>query len=75
MNALVVYTIYRKPKDFPDKFVVRVFCISEGPEPIPAAKPHAVVDTLEEARLSVPPHLVGITRSPGDDPSIVETWL
>lgn len=75
-NDLLIYTIYRHPRDFPDKFVVRVFCVGTGaPEPVPVYEPHAVVGTLEEARLSIPYGLVSICRSDGDHLSVVESWL
>lgn len=68
------FVIYEKPKDFPDKFVVRRFVIA-GPEPAPDKEPWAVVDTLEAARKKVPWGQYRIERDPSDDPVIVESWI
>jgi hypothetical protein len=66
-----MWTIYEKPADYPDNWVVRMW-FGEVPDPLAG-----VCDSLEHARAlirrsggSVPLH-----RSPGDAASIVETWL
>lgn len=67
------WTIYDKPDDYPNHFVVRQW----------DAQPTGIVpygvttfDTLEEARLSLRKRrLVSLGREPQDDPKIVETWL
>jgi hypothetical protein len=73
---LVTFTIYERPKDYPDKFVVRRWAIIHGqPQPQPEGKAWAVADSLEMVRGSLPPGLVRTERHPEDDPVIVETWV
>lgn len=60
---------FKNPKDFPDKFVVRLF---DGQQPTRLV---AVKDTLEEARATIPKIFYKVPRSEKDDPVIVETWL
>lgn len=66
------YTIYKNPKDYPKKYVVRKWEIwAAGPKP----GAHFVCDTLEEARSKIPPGMVKFVRNPKDDPAIYETWV
>ena len=74
MSELVIWTVYRNPRDFPGKFVVRPFRVQAG-RSVPDPEPSFVGDSLNGARASVPPGLVRLAPSPGDDPVIVETWL
>jgi hypothetical protein len=70
---LELYVIYEKPSDYPDGFVVRLHvATAEGSYPTDSA---ITCSTSEEARLAIPDGLVCITRSEGDDKTIVETWL
>lgn len=73
-DYLSMFTIYKHPEDYPDKFVVREFVIKRtGPEPSRHAN---VYDTLDEARLPlIWRGLSCIERSPEDEPQIVESWL
>lgn len=64
-----IFTIYHNPKDFPEKYAVRLF---DGKAP---TRLLSVKDTLEEARKTIPPLFKQVGRSPTDDPIIVETWL
>lgn len=73
MGEMKHYVIYNKPEDQPDKVVVREWII--GRNRLTMGKVIASCDTLEEARESIPRHLSCITRSEGDAPSIVETWI
>jgi hypothetical protein len=74
-DALVMYTIYRKPLDFPDDFVVRkIFAYKGNPTPVPGPI-LGVVKTYEEALSKIPPGLNSLGRDPGDHPSVVETWI
>jgi hypothetical protein len=67
------YAIYRRPSDYPDKFVVRRFLIAAGKAtPLNAV---AIVDTLDEARAAIPSGKVNIGRTHGDDPVIAEVWI
>lgn len=74
-GALVVWTIYHRPADFPDiQFVVRGFEVHAG-----ASRPFGQVvltDTLPDARAAIPPSAdVCLPRSLWDDPVVVESWI
>lgn len=71
---LTVYTIYDNPTDFPGKFVVRKHNVVAGAA-VPENDPHAVMDTLDDARKSIPEGMVNILRLPEDEPQIVESWI
>lgn len=64
-----IFTVFCNPKDFPGKYVVRLF---DGKAP---TRLLSVKDTLEDARKTIPPLFKRVDRSPTDDPVIVETWL
>lgn len=69
---LLMFTIYEKPKDHPNGFMVRAWRVeSKDPTPLEATR----VDTLEEARQLIPAGMVKIPRDPSDDPVIVESWI
>ena len=74
-----LWTVYKNPSDYPDKFVLRgvkVFSDQNGhPDIKMNDNPEAVTDTLEEARKAVPAGLHRFDRSPNDDHVIVEIWL
>lgn len=72
-DTLRMWTIYQNPHDHPDRFVVRGWTVEH--EAVPDEEPTAVVDSLAAARRHVPIGLFRLDRSPGDDPTIVETWL
>ena len=77
---LSLYTIYRKPRDHPDHWVVRPTYLIRG-EIAPVADPVACLcESLEEAREQVPLYInssirANLGREAGDDPVIVETWV
>ena len=65
--------IYKKPKDYPDKYVVRIFDGKTG-------RPTNLIilrNTLEECRedIKASGYSACLQRSKYDDPVIVETWL
>ena len=64
-----IITIYRNPKDYPGKYVARVFDIN-----IPTMLV-AVADTLEEIRKCVPHEMHRLRRRQEDDPCIVEAYV
>lgn len=66
---LDMYTIYCKPFDYPNNYVVRKF---RGDAPTDEIH---IGDTLEEARAFIPYGLVKLMRDPQDHPSVVETWV
>lgn len=64
-----IITIYRNPKDYPGKYVARVFDIN-----IPTMLA-VTADTLEEIRKCVPPGMRRFRRRQEDDPCIVEAYV
>ncbi len=70
-EPLHMWTIYEHPLDYPEHFVVREWICCDPP----LAGPARLAETLEAARLLVPPHLYRQPRNPDDDPFIVETWM
>lgn len=75
MSTFKGYTIYNKPRDFPNKFVVRGWSIQAGTV-IHDKEVTAITDTLIEARAAVPMRQdFRIVRDFVDDPVIVESWV
>jgi len=85
-EPMYCYTIYQRPKDYPDGFVVRKWRILPGK--MMDAGVHAKVPTLQAARQSLPAGLTNFGRDTHagttadgrpivqvDDSCIVETWL
>ena len=75
MAILSMWTVYNSPSDYPGKFVARRFDVdASGPKPSMSI---IIMDDLDKLRemLAFEMHLVCLTRSPEDDPKIVETWL
>lgn len=72
--ALPLFVVYRSPSDFPGKYVVRQWDVVRGGT-APNREPRCVVDTLDQARTSIPSGLVNIGRQPGDDACIEEVWV
>lgn len=69
LNIFPVFTVYKNPRDFPGKYVVRLF---DGTRPMRLI---TIRDTLDEARATIPEGFYCVQKSPDDDPVIVETWL
>lgn len=72
-SVLKMWTIYGHPLDYPEGFVARQWIIAGGGEPHPG--PARYRKTLAEAREAVPAGLYRLDRNPGDDPSVIETWI
>jgi hypothetical protein len=73
--SLAMWTVYKNPSDYPDKYVARRFDVDgDGPKPSASI---IIAESLEVLRetLEFELHLSCLDRSPGDDPVIVETWL
>lgn len=71
-EPFTLFTIYERPKDYPEHFVVRRWTVEGSKE---KAHECRLADSLEEARKLVPPFLTRMNRFPEDDPCIVETWI
>jgi hypothetical protein len=72
-TALHQYVIYEKPKDYPNKYVVRLWII--GPGTVQAGPLVSTCDTIEQARKTIPKGLVQIPAFENDDPVISEVWM
>lgn len=72
-GSIWAYTIYERPADYPDKFVLRAWLVEKGS--VTAYDPVGLADTLEGARALVPLGRERIPRVSSDDPVIVESWL
>jgi hypothetical protein len=73
-SPLTIWTIYDRPTDYPDSYVVRPWILSSGSEhPIPGAA--VAAPDLDAARDLVPAGSFRMERNPDDDPCIVETWF
>ncbi len=68
-TRMPLITIYRSPKDYPGKYVARVFDLN-----IPTLLA-VTADTLEEIRKCVPAIMHRMPRRPEDDPCIVEAYV
>jgi hypothetical protein len=78
MSATVMemFVIYERPRDYPDKFVVRRWLIGVVPGvPTADADWFHLADTLDGVRAQVPPHCVRLERDTDDEPQIVEVWI
>ena len=71
-DNLTIYTIYAKPLDYPDGYVL-VEWIVDGATPKRGVASY--VPSLEAARNLLPPHLYRMERQPDDDPAIAESWI
>jgi hypothetical protein len=71
---LAMWTIYDHPTDHPTAFIARKWMVDEsGPHPTTDALISNVLGDLRSALRAM--GLTVLTRSPDDDPKIVETWL
>jgi len=66
-----MWTIYDHPRDYPDRYVVRVWY---GLMPV---APAFSFDSLSDARdfIAETGGCVNLGRAPRDDPCIIETWI
>ena len=76
MTPLVMWTVYKHPKDYPGEYVARKFVITEnscGPsnESISSRSLRDVRNVLR----SLYGDLIQLKRPPDDEPHIVEVWL
>jgi hypothetical protein len=69
---LLIWTMYERPRDFPNSFICRPFSSKNGAEPLPE---YMQADSLKELRAQLPDGLTCMQRHPNDDANIVETWL
>lgn len=85
-DKLYMYTIYERPRDYPQGYVVRRWEVTRESKVVNAGLV-SQTPSLEEARKSLPPGLTNLNRDVKigegkgfiviqmDDPCIVETWI
>jgi len=73
VSNLPMISIYFNPKDFPGKYVARVFDIRPGA--VHATRYIMVDENLEEMRRSIPTGFSCMNRTPEDDPELLEVWF
>jgi hypothetical protein len=71
LDDVIIWTIYRRPTDYPRQYVARPHSVRQG-SPFLV---HLLANTLEEIRAMIPPHLAQFDRDPSDDIPIVEIWI
>jgi hypothetical protein len=69
-DVLHIWTIYDRPSDFPHNYVARKFALDKPTDDF-IVSPN--LDALRQ--IMVDKGLTCLTRSPQDDPRIVESWL
>lgn len=70
---MIMWTIYNKPKDFPNHYVLRPFIFKNGnPQPCGIARSAL---TLEGVRQYLLKGLKRLEGHPNDDFNIVEVWV
>lgn len=67
---LLIWAVYDHPKDYPDHWVARPHSLYHG-----ALQVSVSAHTLKGVRELLPPGLVRLERSAGDEAKIVEVWL
>jgi hypothetical protein len=72
--VLQLWTIYERPRDYPEGYVVRATQVMTGGACV-MAKEASYFPTLVAARRSLPLGLAHTARHPDDDPAIREVWL
>lgn len=68
---MIQYIIYNKPKDFPNHYVIRSWCIEDI---LNAQEIIGKADSLEEIRQKLPENLIKLPIYEEDDPVISEVW-
>lgn len=75
LDSIDVLVVYARPREHPDKYVVRRWAIS-GSDRWIDPKPVAICDTLTAARHTInPPPRYNVGRCNEEDPEVFEIWL
>ena len=75
-EALNIYVVYNKPKDFPDEYVVRRWVVNSDGTGMPNRNimlKSRNIDAIRDSLNAVGLHR--IQRFVNDDPVILETWV
>lgn len=74
--TLTLWVVYRRPRDFPDSFVVRRQFVMRDSSVRVETTPITVGPSLDSVRWALLPYgLYNIGRQPNDDPVIEEVWI
>jgi hypothetical protein len=74
-TVMEMYVVYKRPKDYPDHYVLRKWIIGAAKDrPLPSEW-FALADTLDAIRAQVPNGFIRLERDPNDEPQIVECWI
>ena len=65
-----IVAVYQSPKEYPGKFVARLWDIHKKPKLYIMVK-----DTLAGIQENIPIHMVRLPPTPQDDPILIETWI
>jgi hypothetical protein len=72
-GALAIWTIYDRPKDFPDGFIARRREVSDG---VSAPTRDTITGKLEDIRMAFwKAGLMKLSRQEGDEPQVIESWV
>jgi hypothetical protein len=75
-TGFTVYTIYERPRDAPDWYVLRAYDILRGhPQPVPRASSVRFTDLETARKVCIELGLERVDRAVDDDACIVESWL
>lgn len=78
---ITMYTVYEKPLDFPDEFVVREWLLVKDGHAPTEPQPGEIVfrgptyGSVCDFRELNHPDLAVLTKTPWDEPQVVETWI
>ncbi|ELA6946617.1 hypothetical protein RBG11_004220 [Vibrio parahaemolyticus] len=72
-NILPMLTVYERPDDYPNDFVVRLGYVAKGR--YVQTEFACVTESLDDARGAIPFGLTLLGRSPQDPVCIVEVWV
>lgn len=73
--SLPLFVVYKNQKDFPGKYVIRLWQINRKKRGMLPTAYCAVGDTLEEVREALPQNLCRFSRSSSEDISVIEKWI
>lgn len=74
IGSLNIWTVYERPRDFPQNYVARRSVVYTGGKLVQTAEVR-IAASLDEVRARLPPGLHCMPRDPKDDPVIVEVWI
>jgi hypothetical protein len=74
VTELPMWVVYDHPSDYPEHYVARQHIVGiDGEEPTDRMMASFTLDSIRTELADL--GLICVTRSEGDDPVIVETWL